>query len=354
MPYDPDTLQTRWEALLDDEPHTRIRNAAAALGVAEAQLLATRCGDGVTRLDGPFGTLLTEVEPLGQVMALTRNAGAVHEKTGVYHNVKLMESHAMGLVLDDDIDLRLFLSNWHLGFAVTTESSAGPRHSLQFFDEAGTAVHKIFLTRKSDKAAYDALVTRYRHRNQSTAQPVAHPTPRDPETPDEAIDQEAFLEEWAALRDTHDFFPLLKEHAVGRQQALRLAEGRFTRRVPADALRQTLTAAAEREAPIMIFVGNRGCLQIHTGPVRMLKPTPPWFNVLDPGFQLHLNEEHIASAWVVEKPTRDGTVTSLELLDADGEVLALLFGKRKPGLPERDDWRAIIRSLETAGEAVGA
>lgn len=354
MPYDPDALQQRWEALRADAPHTRIRNAAAALGVAEAQLLATRCGTGVTRLDGPFGTLLTEVEPLGQVMALTRNEGAVHEKTGVYHNVKLMESHEMGLVLDEAIDLRLFLSNWHVGFAVTTESAAGPRHSLQFFDETGTAVHKIFLTRKSDTAAYDALVDRYRHRNQSRKQPVEPPAPRDPGTPDDAINQAAFLEDWAALRDTHDFFPLLKEHAVGREQALRLAEGRFTRRVPPESLRQTLTAAAAQEAPIMIFVGNRGCLQIHTGPVRKLKPTPPWFNVLDPGFQLHLNEEHVASAWVVEKPTRDGTVTSLELLNADGEVLALLFGKRKPGLPERDDWRGIIRSLTEVGETVGA
>lgn len=354
MTTDPQILQTRWNALLKNEPHTRIRNAAAALGVAEAQLLATRCGNGVTRLDGPFGSLLTEVEPLGQVMALTRNAGAVHEKTGVYHNVKLMESHNMGLVLDEAIDLRLFLSNWHLGFAVTTESPAGPRHSLQFFDETGTAVHKIFLTRKSDAAAYDALVERYRHEDQSTAQPVEPVEPGDPETPDEAIDQAAFLEDWAALRDTHDFFPLLKEYAVGREQALRLAEGRFTRRVAAESLQHTLTAAAEQEAPIMIFVGNRGCLQIHTGPVRKLKSTPPWFNVLDPGFQLHLNEEHIAAAWVVEKPTRDGTVTSLELLNADGDVLALLFGKRKPGIPERDDWRGIIRSLTEVGETVGA
>ena len=118
--------------------------------------------------------------------------------------------------------------------------------------------------------------------------------------------------------------------------------------MPAEALRQTLQAAAASETPIMVFVGNRGCIQIHTGPVKKLKATPPWYNVLDPGFQLHLNEEQIDQAWVVQKPTTDGIVTSLELLDADGGIIARLFGKRKPGIPELDAWRDILADVPSA------
>jgi hypothetical protein len=44
----------------------------------------------------------------------------------------------------------------------------------------------------------------------------------------------------------------------------------------------------------------------------------PWLNVLDPGFNLHLREDLIASAWIVRKPTADGVVSSLELFDAGG------------------------------------
>jgi putative hemin transport protein len=49
-------------------------------------------------------------------MPLTRNEYVVNEKNGVYSNVKIMCS--MGFVLDDLINLRLFISHWHQGFFV--------------------------------------------------------------------------------------------------------------------------------------------------------------------------------------------------------------------------------------------
>jgi putative hemin transport protein len=98
-----------------------------------------------------------------------------------------------------------------------------------------------------------------------------------------------------------------------------------------------------------VFVGNPGCIQIHSGPVHNLKRMGPWFNVLDPDFNLHLREDKIVSAWVVYKPTRDGTVTSLELYDADDFCFAQLFGARKPGKPELEGWRAIAAALPRVG-----
>nr|WP_249120770.1 ChuX/HutX family heme-like substrate-binding protein [Plastoroseomonas hellenica] len=95
----------------------------------------------------------------------------------------------------------------------------------------------------------------------------------------------------------------------------------------------------------MVFVGNRNAIQIHTGPVARLVDIPGWFNVLDPDFNLHLREAGVAAAWRVVKPTEDGAVTSIELLDAGGEVVAMLFGARKPGQPELPEWRAIAASI---------
>lgn len=341
-------LKQRWDTYRRENPTVRIRNAAAALGVSEAELLAADEGDGVTRLDGGWGALLQELEALGEVMALTRNDACVHEKTGVYRNVKLFEKHRMGLVLDEQIDLRLFLDRWHLGFAVETPwagAKDGLRRSLQFFDAHGTAVHKVFLTRRSDVDAYDRLVAKYRHAEPSFSLTVEPPGPADAETPDADVDRAVFLQAWAELKDTHDFFPLLKEHGLSRPQALRLAEGTFAERVEPSSARQVLQQAAATETPIMVFVGSPGCIQIHTGPVKQLKATPPWYNVLDPGFQLHLNEEQIEAAWVVRKPTRDGVVTALELFDADGGIIAQCFGKRKPGIPELEAWREIAAAL---------
>jgi len=47
----------------------------------------------------------------------------------------------------------------------------------------------------------------------------------------------------------------------------------------------------------------------------------------------------------VQKPTSDGVVTSVEAFDADGALMAMFFGARKPGQPEQDAWRAIVAKL---------
>ena len=325
----------------------RIRTAADRLGVSEAELVATGCGDNVIRLDGRWRALLSTLDRLGPVRARTRNDAAVHETTGVYHDVTFTDAHDLGIVLEDDIDLRLFMDHWHLGFAVETPGGGRGtrRRSLQFFDRDGTAVHKVFLTDESDRGAYDALVDAHRHDDQSIEQPVTPVEEDTAEPPDEEVDVEGFLHEWSELKDTHDFYPLLQAYDVSRRQALRLGEGRFTRRVPDESLRRTLRAAAEQETPIMVFVGSPGCIQIHTGPVETLRATPPWYNLLDPGFHLHLDEEQIDQAWVVKKPTVDGRITSLELMDADGGIIARLFGERTSGERERDDWRSSLESL---------
>ena len=43
--------------------------------------------------------------------------------------------------------------------------------------------------------------------------------------------------------------------------------------------------------------------------------------------------------------TEDGIVTSLEIYDTEGDPIALMFGRRKPGEVELDGWRAIVAAL---------
>ena len=97
----------------------------------------------------------------------------------------------------------------------------------------------------------------------------------------------------------------------------------------------------------MIFVGNRGCLQVFSGAVHKIVKHGPWINVLDPSFNLHLREDHIATSWVVAKPTRAGMVRSLELFDAAGETIALVFRKRDDREQAEDEsWIARLATLE--------
>lgn len=334
-------LRERWHALREAEPKLRIRDAAAQLGVSEAQLLATGCGENVTRLEGDWNEMLGKLGILGRVMALSRNEHAVHERYGVYGKAEAF--HGMGQVAGPDIDLRMFYSHWHFAYAVSEEARGTTRHSLQFFDIDGTAVHKVYAS--ENVAAYETIVAEYKASDQHPHQAVKALPPQEAELPDAEIDVPALKEAWAAMQDTHQFFSLLKRFKVQRTQAFRLVGTEFAVALDVKTPRTLLETAAKEELPIMVFVSNPGIYQIHTGPVKNIQPFGEWINVLDPDFNLHLRETGVDSAWLVRKPTKDGTVTAVEIYDAEGREIALFFGKRKPGQPENESWRQLAENL---------
>ena len=339
------SLQERFNDLLAAKPQTRIRNAAIELGVSEVELLVLRIGDGVTRLRPEFRDLMAEIPQLGRVMALSRNDDAVHERKGEYLNASLKEQH-VGLFVGADIDLRIFWGPWSSAFAVVEQGKDGPRRSLQFFAKDGEAVHKVYLLPESNVTAYEGLVEKYRNEDQSKVQ-VVKPWPADPaEKPDAEIDVEGFRNDWKAMKDTHDFYGMTRKYHVTRTQALRLAPEGFSTKLNNSAMRETVTLAEKRELPIMVFIGNKGMIQIHTGVVKNLVDVPEWFNVIDPDFNMHVREGAITESWVVRKPSVDGMVTAIECYDAKGVLVVQFFGKRKPGIPELPEWAALVADIE--------
>jgi putative hemin transport protein len=341
------SLAQKWEELRNKQPSLRIRNAAKELGVSEVELLATQCGKNVVRLRPEFPSILKEIEKFGKVMALTRNEFAVHERKGVYLNPHLDNAH-VGMFVGEDIDLRIFFNNWDSVFAVGQETKAGERFSLQFFSKSGEATHKIFLLPQSNYQLFEELTEKFIHKNQFRTQEVTLPNPTEEELPDSEIDSASFQKGWVNLKDTHHFFGLVKKHKVSRTQALRLApEGNYAVKVRPVAFRKWIELASQTETPIMIFVGNGNMIQIHTGKVNKMVDAMGWFNILDPDFNLHLNESGITDAWIVRKPTTDGLVTALECYDSEGKQVVQLFGKRKPGIPELDAWKEIAREVES-------
>tara|TARA_R110002110_G_scaffold29975_3_gene106225 strand:- start:279 stop:1316 length:1038 start_codon:yes stop_codon:yes gene_type:complete len=332
-------LIARRTEIISKEPQLRARDLAARLDISEAELVALgKEGAETVRLTSDWPAIISAVGTLGRVMGLTRNESCVHERKGIYGT---LEGGAhVGLIVGEDIDLRIFFTQWRSGFSVVESD----RRCLQFFDAQGMAIHKIYMTDQSDIAAFNKLVADF---TAEDAAPLAIEPKAARRAPvaDSDVDVSAFHAAWDAMADTHQFHGLLMKFKLERTQALRLAGERRAAPIDLTALRRTLTLAAERETPVMVFVGNPGMIQIHTGPVTNLKPMGPWFNVMDEKFNLHLREDHIASAWVVYKPTDDGTVTSLELFDDKGDTIATLFGKRKPGQPEDEAWRAIVSDL---------
>ena len=328
-----------------DNPKMRERDLATQLGISEAEFVAAQCGIGVLRIEPRVNDLLSGMEPVGEVMALTRNESAVHEKIGVYD--KIVNGTQNAMVLGAEIDLRIFPKLWAHGFAVEKREGDEVKRSLQFFDATGTAVHKIHLRPASSVEAYDRLVAELESADQSQRVEIRYDAAAvetaDGEQPEASVSE--LRERWAALTDTHQFFGMLRTLKLARQRAVRMVGSDYAWRIDRDAIVAMMNHAARDQLPIMCFVGNKGCIQIHAGPITTIKPMGPWINILDETFHMHLRLDHIQETWVVRKPTKDGHVTSVEAYDANGEMVIQFFGKRHEGVDERPDWRFLTENL---------
>lgn len=337
------SLKDKWVTFHQENPRIRIREAARQLGTTEAEILAAFAGCSVIRLENKFTELWKRMPELGSIMALTRNDSCVHERKGVFDKVSINSRH-VGVVVGADIDMRMFFERWAFAFAVFDNEAAAFKKSIQVFDHQGTAIVKIFLQENSNHEAFEKLVREFEDTLQLSTL-VLRPADPAPVYNDDQVDVTAFRQDWSALKDTHDFFPMLKKHNVSRLHALHIA-GDFARTVANDQVKNLLQKAADGEIEIMVFVANHGNIQIHSGPVKKIVEIPGWINVLDAAFNLHLKLDDIASAWVVKKPTSDGLIHSLEIFDAAGNLVVQFFGKRKPGMPELAAWTELVTGLQ--------
>lgn len=341
--------QTSQQAILDalesirrDTPYRPAIDIATSLGISEGELQAARIGNEVMSVAMPPHELAGRFAELGRVKVLTRSSHAVLEGTGHYPPLK--GSTNAGLMLDPGgLDMRLHFNHWHWACLIRDDLPSGKRMSLQVFDQHGRAVHKVFALDDQPSAQWRNLLA-----SNSNDKPaftyLAIPQPRPlPSAPDLADD-------WATMNDVHQFFGLLRRHALRRHEANALMQGRFTRALSTNAIEHVLTRAAETALPLMLFVASPGCVQIRTGRV----PTPVrrrgWLNLFAEDFTLHLDDASIVQTWQVHKPNREGGVTSLEAFDAQGELVLQIYAERREGQIERSDWRELLAQLDEHGE----
>ncbi|SFC02002.1 putative hemin transport protein [Marinospirillum celere] len=321
---------------------------AKQLNTSEGALQACRIGQEKVWAIQDIRKVLKFLPKLGRVLALTRNAGVVHEYKGCYPEPKLGEQgrHASGIFLDiGGLDLRLFMDHWYWGCAFEEETSKGKKRSLQFFDHYGQAVHKVFALEESNISAWEELLSDLAAEDPSplpefVPQPLAsNPAPVSPQQ---------LAEEWRQMTDVHQFFSLIRRHRTTRFAALQAVPSDLSRPVKSGALERVVEQAATSGMEVMFFVGSRGCVQIYTGKVSGFKPMRGWLNLFEPNFTLHADPSTFAHAFVTRKPQSGGWVTSLEIFDSEGRILLQMYGRRDEGEPEQQAWTELLASLPDA------
>ncbi|MGG4607670.1 hemin-degrading factor [Providencia sp. Me31A] len=330
-------------------PEMHTRDLASLLGITEAELLYCRVSqENVQRLSNDVVKILGMLPSIGSVKAITRNDCAVIIQTGQYDNVRL--HHHGGLFLNPrKLDLRMFFAQWDSIFTVTEKTKAGSRHSIQFFDKHGDALHKIYATEQTDMDAWQNIIALY-------SSPENSPLCLDKTSPSLEIEINAELkqqieQQWRDMKDVHQFFTILKNNNLHRQQVFRIVSQELAWQVPTHSLSTLLAQAHQIQNEIMLFVSNRGCVQIFTG--RINKPSSliidntqtHWLNISNTNMNLHINENEIDECWVTRKPTKDGFVTSLEVFDKQNNQIIQMYGQRSEGTPEQIEWCKQILAL---------
>ena len=300
--------------------------------------------DQVVFLKGDWEALLTNIKRLGDVSVLSGNETVMHLATGRYDDFKGRDGS--GLIVSKGIDLRLFMSEWRYGAAILPASGSVP--GFVFFNGAGDPVHRILVTETSNAAEFDALVAEFKGEI-----PVFSPeaeAPKSVETPTEET-KAAFLAGWRALKDTHEFSGLLRDHKLSRIDAVRLAEGEFSAQLDPAAYSALFGQLVEQEVSILLFALNDGCVQISTGAITEMNQTKGTLQLVEEDSRTVISLPRIKQVWRVSKPTEDGLVHSLELYDAEGEPVAYLFGSEKGDSTSIVKWKELLFALPLNGES---
>jgi len=347
--YDPsDELKLRYELLCQQQPNLRARDAASLLNVAEGELLAARAGDSTFHLINRPEAILTALETIGELLMVTRNETTIVEKKGFYHNLNFNNHNGLQTAhcASDGLDLRLLVNNWHYSFLVIDEKHIGRNKSLQFFDATGQAIHKVYLTQNSNQQAFEKLIPQFISSFQPTYLDISKEKISAQVMPEQDIQWHKMRKSWQEMQSSHDFFQLLIGCKVSRQQAYDNVGPDLAYEIVPNALHQLFDAARKQNCALSIAVGNKGCMQFHSGHIHNSHEFGSWLNIRDFDANLYINTHKLTQAWVVRKPLSGGPVTSIEFFDEHDRLALQITSARKDGAPEPTQWRELLAQLE--------
>ena len=168
-----------------------------------------------------------------------------------------------------------------------------------------------------------------------------------------AIDKSQSVETlWRSLTDVHHFYPMLQQLGIGKLEAFNQVPDELARQVAPESALSVLKEISRKQHNIMIFVGNDTAYQVYTGPVKKIVELTKAGKIVVHGETAEghkavfkLVQEAIDQAWVINKNSAEGLITSLEIFDKEGNHIAQFNGIRKEGGQQDTEWVALMKKL---------
>ncbi len=305
-------MQIKNKFLVKDMEQTRssIFNPFSHFEFTEAQKLASCIGDSVTLLNGNFKQFLRELYTLGEVVLITGNNHCKVEQKGVYNhisfegNTAFLNGHAM--------DLQFFLQQWMFGFAVEDRE----RLSFQFFDKAGRAVHKIFLTQSSTRSAWYRLMALYKTKERKYA-----------------------------ATGVQDYFYTPK-NSLGANTIPPMPEiDGFVRQVQNTIFENIIEQSRSEQIGLKLVIANHGCTQIYNGKIQSMHTTNAFYKLVGNNMDMQIQRMAIADSYIVRMPVKKGIISYVEIFGEDGNRVLRIRGGQNADGTESAGWSNLLLGL---------
>lgn len=239
------------------------------------------------------------------------------------------------LILNPDgVDLRIISGKIK---SVEYEKISGDRYKATFKDHDGNNVLHISF---NSKEKIDCGIKHIFSRQLKMEQPDT---------------QKSIEELWRSLKDVHHFYSMLQQHGISKLDAFRLVPEDLARQVDPHSLMLTLNDIQNRKDHFMAFIGNGSVVQVYTGPVLKIAQVPKSDKLFIHGMTnegehsvINISKKDIGQAWVVNKGSDNGYITSLEIFDHNGNHIAQFYGVRKEGQKQNEAWDRLMKSLPKA------
>ena len=273
-------LRVAWDRVAAGNPGLRSREVASALNCSEADLIATGRGARMARLldAGRIAEWLPLIAAQPNWMWLVRNEWAVLEKdvNDFGHDGNLGFSAPDGAVSIDSVRASNFI-------CLLTEPEQRMAASVQIFNPRGEAVLKLFLKSRRDKGANLASLAPY-------------------------------------ARDIGDGL-LAKPNATVAEPRIGSVPG-IEQSLPRSLHKQLIETAVEHGASIELEVANSGARMWARLSPKRLKPMENWFNIMERGFNLHLQEPGLSES---RFSIHEGALTARILAEDGIEALRIIL-----------------------------
>lgn len=294
--------------------------------------------DKTTFLQPAWEDIVKALEKSGTFTVRTGSGGIFIEQTGQIDEVFLRGEGAFASVVQENMDLRFLLKR-------LARAEVHPAHTtIDLYNEAGALATSIHGADDEAKATIEGLVSRFG--TDSVHHEIGRGGAHRPGLADKDVDVAAVRADWAAMTNVHHFEALLAKHRIGRLQAFRLVGDEYAAELSAEAFPDLLSKLDKTGEQVMVFVANRGFVQIFSGPAHAPKRVGHGWEIIHDKAKVFIPDAALQHLWLVNKPTAAGIISSLEIVsEAEDQALASLFGRHPHGDPQPASWLELLNTL---------